>query len=114
MLRNKIINWVLLILVIMLGVSVVRSFIRISHRDEIVKSTYDKLQQVQDENESLKRKFAEVESSQYIEREARNKLNLGKEGEIALIIPSISPDINPSPTLIDKSPNWEKWLKLFL
>ncbi len=98
----------------MLGVNVVRSFIRISYRDEIVKSTYDKLQQVKDESESLKRKLAEVESNQYIEQEARNKLNLGKDGEIALIIPSISPDVGPSPTPIDKSSNLVKWLKLFL
>ncbi len=114
MLRFKLINWLLLILVIMLGVNVVRSFIRISYRDEIVKSTYDKLQQVKDESESLKRKLAEVESNQYIEQEARNKLNLGKDGEIALIIPSISPDVGPSPTPIDKSSNLVKWLKLFL
>lgn len=62
----------------------------------------------------LKRKLVQVESQEYIEQEARNKLNMGKEGELSIILPTISPFIEPSPTPIDMSTNFEKWIRLFI
>ncbi|MBI5452000.1 septum formation initiator family protein [Candidatus Gottesmanbacteria bacterium] len=112
--RNKLVTWLLLVLVVMLSINVARSWVKISQRAEIISLTQDRLQQAKDQNESLKRKLAEVESQEYIEREARNKLNKGREGEIVLILPSVSPIAEPSPTPIDTSANWQKWVRLFL
>lgn len=112
--NSKIVSLLLLLMIVMLSINVVRSWVKISHRAEIVKLTQDKLQQTKEQNENLKRKLAEVESQEYIEREVRNKLNKGKEGEIVLILPSVSPFIEPTPTPIDTSANWQKWVNLFL
>ncbi len=98
----------------MLSINIIRSWVKISERAGIIKLTQDKLEKAKEQNESLKRKLAEVESQEYIEREARNKLNRGKEGEIVLILPSISPIIEPTPTPIDTSANWQRWVKLFM
>lgn len=112
--RSKIVTWLLLLMIVMLSINVARSWVKISQRAEVIKLIQDKLQQVKEQKENLKRKLAEVESQEYIEREARNKLNKGKEGEIVLILPSISPFIEPTPTPIDTSANWQKWVRLFL
>ena len=112
--RYRLINLLLLILVILLSSSAVRSWIKISQREEIIRDTKEKLQQVKDNKEQLERQLAQVESRQYIEKEARNKLNMGKNGEIIIIMPSVSPASDPTPTPWDASPNWQKWARLFL
>lgn len=98
----------------MLSISLVRSWAKMSQGYEIMKRVQDKLQQETDYNEQLKRNLALVESRQYIEKEARNKLNMGKEGETILLLPPISPMVEPTSTPIDISSNWQRWVKLFL
>ncbi len=86
----------------------------LSRQDNIIKEADDRLQKVTGESQNLQRELAQAESKDFIEREARNKLNLGKEGEIILILPPISPFLTPTPVPVDSSPNWQKWVKLFL
>jgi len=43
--------------------------------------------ELEKENKELKKKLSEVESPEFIEEEARNKLGLGKNGEVIVIIP---------------------------
>lgn len=111
--RYKLLNWILLIVFVMLGVGIVRSWVKISQREKIIQSTQNQLQDAQNNNNQLERKLAEVESKQYIEKEARDKLNLGKEDEVVLLLPTVSPIAEPSPTPQDASLNWQKWVKLF-
>lgn len=85
----------------------------LSGRGVNIKSTQDKLNQVKQQQDELKRKRASVESREYIEKEARDKLNLGKEGEIAVVAPSVSPIAELTPAPFDTSTNWQKWVKLF-
>ena len=112
--RSRLVYWVLLLLTIFLFINVVRSFKLITMRGMDVRDIQNKLQEEKERQENLKRQLAQVESNQYIEREARNKLNLGKEGEIILLLPSISPIYEPTPTPLDYSANWQKWIGLFL
>lgn len=111
--KNRLINWVLLLVALMLVVNIIRSWIYLSQRGDIIRQTQERLKQVREENEELKRKKAQVESEQYIEREARNRLNLGREGEVVLLLPSISPSAEPTPTPVDTSSNLIKWVKVF-
>lgn len=114
MLKTRIINLFLLILLVALLFNVSRTLVDLNRQNNIIKETEDRLQKSKVENEKLKRDLAMVESSEYIEKEARNKLNLGKEGEIVLLLPSISPIISPTPAPIDDFANWQRWIKLFL
>ena len=77
----------------------------------------EQLVKVQDENRELKLKLAETESYQFIERVARNNLNLARPEETMVIIPKGEIDqiinankLNPEV----KMPNWQGWLKLFI
>lgn len=112
--KYKIINWLLLFLSIAFVGNIIRNIATLSREDNIMKEVADKLLKVSDENQSLKRQLAQVESRDFIEKEARNKLNLGKDGEVVIILPSISPFITPTPQPPDNSPNWQKWIRLFL
>jgi len=67
-------------------------------------------------NEELKKQLEYVNSDAFIEKEARDKLGLGKAGETILILPENleiigvnQPEISANQSL----PNWEKWWKLF-
>src|SRR3989344_6078670 len=46
------------------------------------------------ENQELKKRLAEVQSPEFIEKEARDKLGLGKEGETIVVLPKT--ELEPS------------------
>lgn len=112
--RYKLINWVLLLLSLLFFINVVRSANLLTMRGKVIADIQNNLQEEKERQEDLKRQLAKVESDQYIEREARNKLNLGREGEIILLLPSVSPIIEPTPTPVDTTANWQKWINMFL
>jgi len=111
--RDKLTNWFFLIFTLLLFLNVIRSYFAFQNRRSIVSQVQIKLQKTKEENENLKRQLARVESKEYIEEEARNKLNMGREGEMILILPSVSPISEPTPTPVDTTTNPEKWLRIF-
>ncbi len=60
------------------------------------------------ENEILKEKIAQVESPLYLEKAARDKLNLAKPGEYVVILPKET-SASTSAMPVDSRPNWQKW-----
>jgi cell division protein FtsB len=111
--KNRVINLVIFVIFILLLISVVRTYFFMQDRGSIIHDAASKLQKASDLNEDLKRQLARSKSPQYIEKEARNRLNMGKQGEIVIMLPSISPDEEPTPTPFDTSTNLEKWKKVF-
>jgi cell division protein FtsB len=64
-------------------------------------------------NKFLNEKLFYVKTDQFIEGEAKEKLGMLKPGEFFVIAPTPAP-LNSTDTEIDASPNWIKWLNLFL
>jgi cell division protein FtsB len=64
------------------------------------------------ENQRLKAALSYSQTQEFIEKEARNKLFMVKEGEQKVLIPK---DSDNSRELLseDKDPNWKKWWNLF-
>lgn len=112
--QYRLANCFLLLLVLLLGVNIIHSWANLSQRGEIIKQTQENLEKAKEDNEDFKRQLAKVESQEFIEKEIRNRLNLVKEGEVIIILPSISPISSPTPTPVDTSANWQKWVKIFL
>ncbi len=100
-------------MVLLLALNVIRSWYSLYLRGDVIKQAEDRLSEAKKKNESLQKQLAQVESKEFIEREARNKLNLGREGETVVILPPITPEISPTPTIIDNLQNWQKWIKVF-
>jgi cell division protein FtsB len=63
-------------------------------------------------NIELKTEVVQKKSREEVEKTIRNDLNLLKDNEIALIIPS--PTQEPSTITPTPLPNWKLWLELFL
>ncbi|OGF99209.1 hypothetical protein A2Y99_04485 [Candidatus Gottesmanbacteria bacterium RBG_13_37_7] len=111
--KKKYVNLLLIIITLFLIVSIFRSWFLLQKRSEAIKKTQDKLTNLIDEQERLNRELARVEGREYIEREARNKLNYGKEGESFVFLPEITPVLLPTPTPTEIPYNWLKWVKIF-
>lgn len=62
------------------------------------------------ENKQLKARLAQVQSPEFIEKEAREKLGLG-QGEQIIAMPEVS--AMPAVPVIGE-PNWRKWWKLYV
>lgn len=109
--NNRAFQWIILVVGIITIINLSRSLFDLLKKDEIIEKTNNNLEKVEQENKDLKEKLSEVQSKDYVEKQARDKLNLGKEGEVVLILPSVSP---PPPKEEKKIlANWEKWLALF-
>ena len=113
----KKINFKFIIICIILAVllvNLVKSWINLSDRLNFIKDTKIKLAEEKNEQENLKRELARTESRDFIEKQARDKLNLGKEGEFVILFPSPVLIASPTPVPEETNTNWEKWAQLFL
>jgi cell division protein FtsB len=73
-----------------------------------------RVSKAQEENKRLKKKLAYVQSREFLEKEARDKLNLAYPDEIVVVIPpellNLYLDENTKKqTSKDTRPNWRKW-----
>jgi|SRR3989344_3803037 len=100
--------------VVLLFVSMIKSWDSLSSRIKIIKEAKLNLALGLKEQEDLKRELARSESREYIEETAREKLNMSKEGELVILLPTPILIPSPTPILPDRSSNWQKWVKLFL
>jgi cell division protein FtsB len=76
----------------------------------------DRVADLQRKNEEYKQKLSQVNTIEFIEQQARNKMNLSRPNETVIIIPNqqlqavISMDTRPDDPQV---PNWQGWLRLF-
>lgn len=64
-------------------------------------------------NEELTKEYQDLQSPEYIEKQARDKLGLGKEGEVAIVLP---PQETQTETQQQEKTlsTWEQWLNLLI
>lgn len=72
----------------------------------------NKLEQAQKDSQFLKERRYYVKTNEFIERDAREKLNMVQPGEYVILLPPPSTQ-QKSIKKPDDSENWEKWLNLF-
>lgn len=70
---------------------------------------------LQKEGKKLNDQLVEVQSPDFVEKEARDILGMQKPGETVVIVPELRlPNLKPDTSKSDKQlPNWEKWWTLF-
>ncbi len=115
---HEFIPYVLLLTALFLAFSVVRNVFKILKAGERIRQEREKVEELRLENEGLKEEVKLVQGQEFLEKQARDKLGLAKEGEIVLVLPEketlklfILETKEEKETLPD--PNWKKWLKLF-
>lgn len=92
-------------------VNLTRSILELLGAGDKIKEAEERVAQLRLKNDDLQKKFEEVQSPAYLEKMAREKLGLAKEGEVVVILPPYQPPASPSSK--ENQPNWKKWLKLF-
>lgn len=66
----------------------------------------------------LEKQLSETESSQFVDKQLRDKLGFAKEGEVVIVLPEQNELKKLAPPKIIEEEyvpqaNWEKWKKLF-
>lgn len=94
--------------------NLVRSIYNLWHKKDLITKAKIELIRQQQENRKLKSELSYVETKEFIEKEARNKLLWVKEGEQQVLIPQDLIKLSKQSEQGNKDePNWEKWIKLF-
>jgi len=102
---------VLILLFIINGLA--HSIYDLWHKQDLLTSAQKELSQEKLQNQKLKAGLSYVQTPQFIEEQAHNKLFLVKPGEQEVLISQTLKNTNQPQKQIQNTPNWQKWLKLF-
>jgi cell division protein FtsB len=98
-------------LTIFLFFSLIPNILNFKNRLGLYQEIKKELEEEKKKTIELKTNIAKKKSVSEIEKTIRNKLNLLKENEVMIIIPS--PTIIPQPSPTVTLTNWQKWWKVF-
>ncbi len=113
---KKVILIVVGAIVLIVVYNLVNQIFEAMHSGERLTQAADSLYKLQTENRQLQDKLAQINTPQFIEEQARDKLGLSKKGETVVIIPDdrlnrvlgisrLAPEV--------KLPNWLGWWRVF-
>lgn len=108
------------ILIILVGIGLIvnlsRDILRLLRSADELRLAAQKVEELEKEGEGLAQKKEYYQSESFIEEEARNKLNMAKEGETVVILPPNLKEVigRKENQLTKPLPNWYQWLNLFL
>jgi cell division protein FtsB len=111
-LKNWLILGVGLLVIWWLG----KDLVKLINQNQRLEDLEKRYEEAKTENEYLLAELNWVGSDEFIEEEARNKLGLGKEGEVFLVLPEGI--VNRQQAIGNKADegesNWRAWLELFV
>jgi len=110
--KNRLIGFISIILGLYLIVTSGRSIVELWQRSKRAGEAEKSLAELKKQNNMLKNKLKTVQDNDFIEKVAREDLNLVKPGESVIILPE---DLQKEkPTIPPPKPlaNWQKWYKL--
>lgn len=92
-----------------------RDISRLLKSGEQVKQAEEKVLQLEQEQQGLQQKQEYYLSDEFVEEEARNKLNMARPGETIVILPPNLAEVlgRQAKETVPELPNWQKWWKLF-
>lgn len=106
---------IIILLIIIAIFNLVRQILVALQASSRLDQAVEGLSKAQAENRALQEQLAQTKQYDFIEKEARNKLNLARPNETVVVIPPEAIDqvlsIEKVIPLV-KAPNWQGWLKL--
>ncbi len=113
--NSRIVRWAVLIIGVVLFVRLAGNVLRLVNAGGRVADEEKKLKAAQALTQQLKGQLAQVQTPEYMEREAREKLGYGKPGEVVLVMPPQDQITNNKLQITNQDQqNWVKWRKLYL
>lgn len=117
--RNRVVYGVLLIIGIYLVVSLSRSILLFWSKQDVLKKAEQKVALDMKKNQELSEQLAQVRSQEFVEEQARNKLNLARPNETVVVVPKdlVGQIATYSGQIKGENkpgiPNWKQWWNLF-
>lgn len=110
--ESRFVNLILIVLLVLSAVKVIREAIVRYEINKEIAALENQLGDLESKSDKLGDMIAYLKTDQYIEKEARTKLNLVKPGEKQINFTS-STDSLAQVDLSKKSPNYIKWFNYF-
>lgn len=114
--QKKLIYLILAVIAIVIAYNLIKQITSALKSNENLQQVVDDLNKIEIQNKELKKRLSQIKLPEFIEKEARNKLGLVKEGETLVIIPQakIEQLLNLNKKKEDiRLPNPLGWLKVF-
>lgn len=116
MMKKRLIRLAIFVIGIGLIINLSQDIWRLLKAGDQLTSAEEKLRELEAEHRALLGKREDYQSEEFIEEEARNKLNMAREGETVVILPpNVRELVGGGQAEIPKEelPNWQKWWRLF-
>lgn len=111
---KKLIAIVILLVEAYLIISFSRSVWGLWQRQEEIDRQRERVGKLLQENNRLQSQLTYVRTEEFIEKQAREKLNLVKPDETVVVVPeSVLRAATASASPTPPPPNWEQWMRLF-
>ncbi len=111
---KRLVKTVIVVIGIGLIISLSRNIYRLLKAGDQVNLAQQRLEELEKEHQKLLEKKEYYQSEEFVEQEARNRLNLGKPGETVVILP---PNVGEVEGMAASSapelPIWQQWWRLF-
>ena len=106
---------IIIVISVIVIIGVIQSIADLYGRREILTGREDTLSALEEKRRDLEDKLKEVQSQEFIEKEAREKLGLVKPGEtVVLIDTSVIPqNVRKDGKKQSDIPNWKQWRDVF-
>jgi len=109
---KKILFTVIVIVCLAIINDLTRSVYDIWNKKDFVSKAEQELEAQKDLNNKLKSELSYVQTPEFIEKEARNKLFMAKEGEQRVLVSKPQEELVPN-AKEKEIPNWQQWWNLF-
>ncbi len=113
----SIVRLVIIVVSAVMVLNLSRSIWDLWRRRDYLSERQAALSRLKAEQTRLEAELSEVESPEFIEQEARNRLGLGKEGETIVLMPKLQesgiPNQESGKEQQERLPNWKRWWRLF-
>ncbi len=112
---RKIINFAILIIGVGLIISLSRDIFYLLKAGDRVKQAQIQVDELKKKQDELEKKKDYYQSEEFVEEQARDRLNYSKEGESVVILPpDVESIVNPREVSVTPAtPNWQQWWSLF-
>lgn len=108
----------LLVMILIIIISMGRNALGLFGRKDQIEEAKQKVRELEREQAQLLELKEKVESQEFVEKEAREKLGLAKPGEVVVVLPSedilrrLAPKIEEE-EFIEALPIWKRWSRMF-
>lgn len=109
---KRIIFIILVIFLVGIIVNLSISIATLWSKKDLLTTASQQLAKERKDNAALQKELKRVEDPSFVEEEARDKLFLGKPGDVLVLIPTASPSATGQSTGNNK-PIWQQWWELF-